>query len=166
MPPAEYRPSVTSLQYWKVYLHDLNKLIKNCAFSIKLGAKCCCGCVPWDRLLLGSVLAPLLVNIYINDQSIYPNAGCFIYANEVGSWCKLGIFPRTCTHQADQLLHYQSLWIQFTMTRINLCYVPIQFENKGLNINWNDIHMIHCTIPLKYGVSIEIEITGGGGVNK
>ncbi len=61
----------------------IHSLLVNCRFYVKMEGKKSRWHTQRNELLQGSVLAPVLFNIYTNDQPEYPNIRRFIYADDL-----------------------------------------------------------------------------------
>ena len=105
-----------------------------------------------------SVLAPLLSNVYTNDQTIHPGTGSYVYALAFNTQ-STGFAPieETLTSVLDVLSEYYTtnqLRANPTKTQISLVHLRTRECGKQLNISWNGVNLIHCNLPVYLGVTL------------
>jgi len=97
-----------------------------------------------NGLLQGSVLAPILYNVYTNDQPIptQPGAKSFIYADDVALAiqgnnfeeveCKMNISLQT------MLAYYQKNYLKPNLDKTQVCafHLPNRQAHQKLKITW------------------------------
>ena len=109
----------------------------------------------------GSVLAPLLFNVYTNDQPIHPGTRSFVYADDIAVTTQSTDFApieETLTSALEVLSEYYTtnqLRANPTKTQVSLFHLPNRECGKQLNISWNGVNLTHCNLPVYLGVTLD-----------
>ena len=93
----------------------------------------------------GSVLSPVLFNIYTNDQPIHKDTRSFIYADDLCIATQDASFEKTESTLSAALA---------TTTRRTIC-VPTQTRHRQLNISWSGKKLEHTPSPIYLGVTLD-----------
>ena len=83
----------------------------------------------------GVVLAPLLFNVYTNDQPIHPGTRSFVYADDLA-----------VTTQITDVAPIEE---------VSLFHLRNRECGKQLNISWNGVNLTHCNLPVYLGVTLD-----------
>ena len=109
----------------------------------------------------GSVLAPLLFNVYANDQPIHPGTRSFVYADDLAVTTQSTDFApieETLNSALDGLSEYYTtnqLRANPTKTQVSLFHLRNRECGKQLNISWNGVNLTHCNLPVYLGVTLD-----------
>ena len=106
----------------------------------------------------GSVLAPLLFNVYTNDQPIHPSSRSFVHADDLVVTTQSTDFAHieeTLTSALDGLWEYYTtnqLRANPTKTQVSLFHLRNRECGKQLNISWNGVN---CNLAVYLGVTLD-----------
>ena len=120
----------------------------------------------------GSVLAPILFNIYTNDQPIYTGTRSFLYADDLCITTQRKDFrstEKTLSEALDGLSkYYASNHLRANPTKTQVCAFHLRSRDapRQLNISWNGTRLSHCTNPTYLGVKLDRSLTYRDHVNK
>ena len=139
----------------------IRTLLENRRFFVELGGKR----IRWrshrNVLPQGSVLAPLLFNVYTNDQPIHPGTRSFVYADDLAVVTQSTDFApieKTLTSALDGMSEYYTtnqLRANRTNTHVSLFHLRNRECGKQLNISWNGVNLTHCNLPVYLGVTLD-----------
>ena len=134
----------------------IRTLLENRRFFVELGGKRSRWRSQRNGLPQGSVLAPLLFNVYTNDQPIHPGTRSFVYADDLAVTTQsTGFAPieETLTSALDGLSEYYTtnqLRVNPTKTQVSLFHLRNRECGKQLNIS-----LTHCNLPVYLGVTLD-----------
>ena len=115
-------------------------LLGNRRFFVELNGKRSRWRIQRNGLPQGSVLAPVLFNIYTNDQPVSQGTRSFIYADDLGIAAQnrdIDAMEITLTSALDNLTSYYS-------------------DNQlQLSLTWNGTSLDHCQHPVYLGVTLD-----------
>ena len=92
---------------------------------------------------MGSVLSPILFNIYTNDQSIHDGTRNFIYADDQCVTAQYSLFTEletTIGDALDELTHYyrsNSLRANPDKTQVTAFHLRNKEAHRSLKVEWN-----------------------------
>ena len=121
----------------------IRTLLENRRFFVELGGKRSRWRSQRNGLPQGSVLAPLLFNVYTNDQPIHPGTRSFVYADDLAVATQSTDFApieETLTSALDGLSEYYTsnqLRANPMKTQVSLFHLRNRDCGKQLNISWN-----------------------------
>ena len=109
----------------------------------------------------GSVLEPLLFNIYTTDQPIHSGTRSFVYADDLAVTTQSIDFApieEIRTSVLDGLSEYYTtnqLRANPTKTQVSLFHLRNRECGKQLNIRWIGVNLTHCNIAVYLGVTLD-----------
>ena len=139
----------------------IRTLLENRRFFVELGGKRSRWRSQRNGLPQGSVLAPLLFNVYTNHQPIHPDTRSFVYADELAVTTHSTDFApieETLTSALDGLSEYYTtneLRANSTKTQVRLFHLRNRECGKQLNISCNGVNLTHCNLPVYLGVTLD-----------
>ena len=139
----------------------IRTLLENRCFFVDLGGKRSRWRSQINGLPQGSVLAPLLFNVYTNDQPIHPGTRSFVYADDLAVITQSTDFApigETLTSALDGLSEYYTtnqLRANPTKTQVSLFHLRNRECGKQLNISWNGVNLTNCNLPVYLGVTLD-----------
>ena len=139
----------------------IRTLLENRRFFVKLGGKRSRWRPQRNGLPHGSVLAPLLFNVYTNDQPIHTGTRSFVYADDLTVTTQSTHFApieETLTSALDGLSEYyitNQLRANPTKTQVSLFHLRNRECGKQLNISWNGVNLTHCNLQVYPGVTLD-----------
>ena len=145
-----------------IHLTELfESMLGNRFFYVKLGSKKS----RWRRqkngLPHGSVLAPLLFNIYTNDQPRSEGIRRFIYADDLGLAAQdreFGIVEERLSNALDKLTpYYEENHLHANASKTQVCafHLRNQDANRKLNVSWSGTLLGKCNHPVYLGVTLD-----------
>ena len=111
----------------------------------------------------GSVLAPVLFNIYTNDQPVSPGTRSFIYADDLGIAAQnhnihVDDIEATLSTALQDLTKYYNdnqLKANPAKTQVSLFHLRNREVGRKLSLTWNGVDLKHCDFPVYLGVTLE-----------
>lgn len=109
----------------------------------------------------GSVLSPLLYNIYVNDQPTHPDLKRFIYADDT-ALCAQG---KTFEEVEEKLQEALELLSEYYLdnhlnpnpskTQVSSFHLRNKEAGRQLNVTWKGIQLEHCSDPKYLGIRLD-----------
>ena len=131
----------------------IRTLLENRRFFVELGGKRSRWRSQRNGLPKGSVLAPLIFNVYTNDQPIHPGTRSFVYADDIAVTTQSTEFT-----PIEETLPSALVGLSEYYTANQLRANPTKTESRmwqQLNISWNGVNLTHCKLPMYLGVTLE-----------
>ena len=140
----------------------IRTLLENRRFFMELGGKISRWRSQRNGLPQRRVLAPLLFNVYTNDQPIHLGTRSFVYADDIAVTTQSTDFApieETLTSAAlDGLSEYYATYqlrANPPKTQVSLFHLRNRECGKQLNISWNGVKLTHCNLPVYLGVTLD-----------
>lgn len=158
---------------WKVgtmindpkFVRILRKLLHNRRFQVHLPSEKSRWRSQKNGLPQGSVLAPLLFNIYTNDQPSSPNTSRFIYADDLALTSQAVSFEEAELNLSDALDHLERYYITNSLkpnpSKTQSCVFHLRNREAGrkLNMVWGGVSIEHSKYPKYLGVTLDRSLT-------
>ena len=109
----------------------------------------------------GSVLAPLLFNIYTNDQLLSENTQRFLYADDLRNTAQNKSFEMVEQHLRKALptltLYYQNNRLKSNPAKTQSCLFHLRNHHatRKMNIIWNGTPISHDKYSVYLGVTMD-----------
>ena len=145
----------------------LRELLHNRRFQVHLLADQSRWRSQKNGLPQGSVLAPLLFNIYTNDQPSSPNTSRFIYADDLALTSQANTFEEveanfiTALNALSQ--YYEENALKPNPSKTESCVFHLRNRQAGrqLNISWQGMPIAHNSHPRYLGIVLDRSLTFG-----
>ncbi|KAJ3581045.1 hypothetical protein NHX12_017113, partial [Muraenolepis orangiensis] len=139
----------------------IESMLENRHFFVDLGGKKS----RWRRLRnglpQGSVLAPLLFNIYTNDQPKSADTRRFIYADDLGIGAQATDFKvvedRLSNTLAELTPYYEENHLRANPSKTQVCAFHLRNREakRQLKVSWSGTSLEHCEHPVYLGVTLD-----------
>ena len=109
----------------------------------------------------GSVLSPVLFNIYTNDQPIHPETRSFIYADDLCIAAQNSTFESIESTLSDALEHldqyYKENHLRTNPDKTQTCSFHLRNREtkRKLEIKWCNKELLHTSHPVYLGVTLD-----------
>ena len=136
-------------------------LLENRRFFVELGGKISKWRSHRNGQPQGSILAPLLFNIYTNNQPIHLGTRSYVYADDLSVITQSTDFApieKTLTSALDGMSECYTtnqLRANPTKTQVSLFQLRNRQCGKQLNISWNGMNVTQCNLPVYRGVTLD-----------
>ena len=136
---------------WRCKLIDLIRtMLENRRFFVVLNGKKSRWRQQRNGLPQGSVLAPMLFNIYTNDQPIHPDTRSFIYDfNNIESSLTSVLSTMPTYYDTNQLRANPS------KTQVCAFHLRNREAKRELNVVWNGTRLSNTTTPVYLGIYLD-----------
>ena len=139
----------------------LRTLLENRSFFVEVGGKRSRWRSQRNGLPQGRVIAPLLFNVYTNDQPIHTGTRSFVYVDDLAVTTQNTDFAPiedTLTSPLDGLSEYYTtnqLNANTTKMQVSLFQLRNRECGKQLNISWNGVNLTNCNLPVYLGITLD-----------
>ena len=109
----------------------------------------------------GSVLAPMLFNIYTSDQPIHADTRSFIYADDLCIASQGNDFnniePSLTSALSTMTTHYDTNQLRANPSKTQVCAFHLRNREakQELNVVWNGIRLSNTTTPVYLGIHLD-----------
>ena len=109
----------------------------------------------------GSVLAPILYNVYTNDIPMSSETRKFIYADDTAVAAQGKSYPEVEDKLEKELErlsdYYEKNHLRPNPSKTQICafHLRNRVAKKELNITWQDNQLVHCPNPTYLGVTLD-----------
>ena len=139
----------------------IQNLLSNRRFYVELNNERSRWRLQKNGLPQGSVLSPILFNVYTNDQPIHDGARSFIYADDLCITAQYPIFTEvedTIDEALSELTQYyrnNSLRANPDKTQVTAFHLRNREAKRSLNIAWNGVDLENTAYPKYLGVTLD-----------
>lgn len=139
----------------------IESMLENRHFFVELGGKKSRWRGLKNGLPQGSVLAPLLFNIYTNDQPNSVDTRRFIYADDLGIGAQDADFKvveeRLSNALAELTPYYEENHLRANPSKTQVCAFHLRNREakRQLQVDWSGIPLEHCEYPIYLGVTLD-----------
>ena len=143
----------------------IKNLLGNRRFYVELQGKCSRWRNQKNGLPQGSVLAPILFNIFTNDQPMPKETKSFIFADDRAIACQasdLTKIERTLENALNELgRYYEENNLRPNPSKTETCvfHLKNKLAATRLKINWNGEKIKHAEFPKYLGVTLDRTLT-------
>ncbi|CAG7722238.1 unnamed protein product [Allacma fusca] len=171
---AAFDPVCHQLLQYKVYqltkdfkfTQIVTMLMKDRRFYVTLNGKNSTWRRQKNGLPQGSVLSPILFNIYTNDQPIGPDTNHFLYADDLALTVQHDTFVEvedTLNQAIEELdtYYYKDNHLKPNPTKTETCSFHLRNceAKRQLNIQWGGTDLKHADNPKYLGVTLDRSLT-------
>ena len=150
----------------------IQTMLQNRRFFVELGGKRSRWRKQQNGLPQGSVLAPMMYNIYTNDQPIDNLTRRFIYADDLCITAQSTKFTEVETVLTEALAgltsYYEENQLRANSAKTQVCAFHLRNKqaSRHLNISWSGTRLEHCQNPVYLGVTLDRSLSFRAHVEK
>ena len=139
----------------------IQNLLSNRRFYVELNNERSRWRLQKNGLPQGSVLSPILFNVYTNDQPIHDGTRSFIYADDLCITAQYPTFTEvedTIKEALSELTQYyrnNSLRANPDKTQVTAFHLRNREVKRSLNIAWNGVDLENTAYPKYLGVTLD-----------
>jgi hypothetical protein len=143
----------------------IESMLANRYFFVELGGKKSRWRKLKNGLPQGSVLAPLLFNIYTNDQPKTEGTRRFIYADDLGVAAQdkeFSVVENALSKALNDLTpYYKENHLRANPAKTQVCAFHLRNHEakRQLSINWSGTQLENCVHPVYLGVTLDRSLT-------
>lgn len=136
---------------------NVDSLLQNRRFVVDFQGQCSIWRTLKNSPLQRSVLAPMLFNIYMNDQPPPENAESFAYADDLAIAAQAGSFESVEKHLSEALQklddYYRNNHLKPNPSKTQLCAFHLRNReaSRRLDVSWRETKLDHCATPKYFG---------------
>ena len=139
----------------------IGSMMRNRRFYVELNGKKSRWRNQKNGLPRGSVLSPVLFNVYTNDQPVHNETCSFIYADDLCIATQRSTFEQTETILTEALQnlgeYYERNNLRENPDKTQTCafHLKNREASRKLNITWYNKHLEHIPNPVYLGVTLD-----------
>ena len=143
----------------------IRTMFSNRRFKVELNGKQSRWRNQQNGLLQGSVLSPLLFNVYTNDQPLPEATNSFVYADDLCLTTQQKTFEHVETTLASGLnelgAYYKDNHLRPNpdKTQLTAFHLKNRQADRKLNVTWNGTKLDHTNSPVYLGITLDRSLT-------